>query len=71
MLGLDHHDNLADDSDYGDAVVQTYSRTKPRAYYNAHVFGRCDIATLQQVYDVASREHALQHLPRRADARCR
>ena len=52
VLGLDHHVNLADDSDYGDAVVQTYSRTKPGAFYNAHVFGRCDIATLQQVYDV-------------------
>jgi hypothetical protein len=52
VLGLDHHVNLADDSDYGDAVVQTYSRAKPKAFYNAHVFGRCDVATLQQVYDV-------------------
>ena len=52
VLGLDHHDNLADDSDYGDAVVQTYSRARPRDFYNAHAFGRCDIATLQQVYDV-------------------
>ena len=52
VLGLGHHDNLADDSDYGDAVVQTYSRVKPKAFYNAHVFGRCDVATLQQVYDV-------------------
>jgi hypothetical protein len=54
VLGLDHHANLPDDSDYGDAVVQTYSRTKPRDYYSAHVFGRCDVATLQQVYDVAA-----------------
>lgn len=54
VLGLDHHVNLPDDSDYGDAVVQTYSRTKPKAFYNAHVFGRCDVATLQQVYDVAN-----------------
>lgn len=52
VLGLDHHVNYADDSDYGDAVVQTYSRAKPREFYAAHVFGRCDIATLQQVYDV-------------------
>lgn len=52
VLGLDHHDNLADESDYGDAVVQQYSRTRPKAFYNAHVFGRCDWATLQQVYDV-------------------
>ncbi|HEY3336148.1 MAG TPA: hypothetical protein VGK16_13030 [Candidatus Limnocylindrales bacterium] len=52
VLGLDHHDNFADDSDYRDAVVQTYSRTKPRSGYNAHVFGRCDVAALQQQYDV-------------------
>ncbi len=54
VLGLDHHVNLPDDSDYGDAVVQTYSRAKPSAFYNAHVFGRCDVATLQQVYDVTT-----------------
>lgn len=54
VLGLDHHVNFADDSDYTDAVVQTYSRTKPRDGWNAHVFGRCDVATLQQQYDVAS-----------------
>lgn len=52
VLGLDHHDNLPNDSDYGDAVVQTYSRARPKEFYNAHVFGRCDWATLQQTYDV-------------------
>ena len=67
VLGLGHHDNFADDSDYKDAVVQTYSRTKPKAGYNAHVFGRCDVATLQQQYDVLAVHDALQHLPRRAD----
>ena len=54
VLVLDHHDNFADDRDYDDAVVQTYSRTKPRAGWNAHAYGRCDVATLQQQYDVAS-----------------
>ena len=52
--GLDHHQNLANDSDYTDAVVQTYSHAKAQAGWNAKVFGRCDVATLQQVYDVAS-----------------
>lgn len=52
ILVLGHHSNLSDDSDYKDAVVQTYSRTKPKSSYNAHVFGRCDVATLQQQYDV-------------------
>ena len=50
--GLDHHVNHADDSDYFDAVVQTYSRTKPSSGWNAHAFGRCDIATLQMLYDM-------------------
>jgi hypothetical protein len=52
--GLDHHVNYADDSDYRDAVVQSYSRTKPSAGWNAHAFGRCDIATLQMQYDMQS-----------------
>jgi hypothetical protein len=52
--GLDHHVNLADDSDYTDAVVQTYSHARPQVGWNASTFGRCDVATLQQVYDVAS-----------------
>ena len=54
VLGLDHHVNYADDSDYADAVVQTYSHTKPKVGWSAHVFGRCDVATLQQQYDVTS-----------------
>jgi hypothetical protein len=52
VMILGHHENYADDSDYRDAVVQTYSRTKPRSGWNAHAFGRCDVATLQQQYDV-------------------
>lgn len=49
---LGHHDNHANDSDYADAVVQTYSRTKPQDGWNAHAFGRCDVATLQLQYDM-------------------
>ena len=54
VLVLDHHVNYGDSSDFGDAVVQTYSRTKPKSGWNTHAFGRCDVATLQQQYDVAS-----------------
>jgi hypothetical protein len=54
VLGLDHHVNYADDSDYADAVVQTYTHARPHVGWNAHVFGRCDIATLQQQYDILS-----------------
>lgn len=49
--GLGHHVNYDSDSDYGDAVVQTYSRTKPATGWNRHVFGRCDVARLQVMYD--------------------
>ena len=49
---LGHHQNFADESDYLDAVVQTIQRTKPRPGYDAHVFARCDIATLQRKYDM-------------------
>jgi hypothetical protein len=52
--GLGHHVNRGDDSDYLDAVVQTFSRTKPNAGWNMHTFGRCDTATLQLRYDMAN-----------------
>jgi hypothetical protein len=54
VLVLGHHENLANESDYLDAVVQTFSRTKPRPGWNAHAYGRCDVATLQVKYDVPS-----------------
>jgi hypothetical protein len=50
VLVLDHHANFTDQRDYRDAVVQTVSRTKPKDGWNAHLFGRCDTATLQREY---------------------
>jgi hypothetical protein len=50
--GLGHHANFGDNSDYTDAVVQTYSRTKPGDGFDAHVLGVCDVATLQIRYDI-------------------
>lgn len=52
--GLGHHVNYADNSDYGDAVVQTYSRTKPQAGWNFHTLRRCDVAALQLEYDMVN-----------------
>ena len=49
---LDHHANYYGDSDYTDAVVQALSRAKPRPGWNAHAFGRCDVASLQIQYDM-------------------
>jgi hypothetical protein len=51
---LDHHDNYDSDPDYTDAVVQALSRTKPNTGWDAHGFGRCDVATLQMQYDMDS-----------------
>jgi hypothetical protein len=52
VLGLDHHVNLPDGSDYLDAIMQVVARAKPRDGYAAHAYARCDVATLQRLYDV-------------------
>jgi hypothetical protein len=49
---LDHHLNFSSEPDYGDAVVQALSRAKPKTGWNAHAFGRCDVASLQLQYDM-------------------
>ena len=54
VQGLNHHDNYADDSDYLDAVVQTFSRTRPKVGWDEDRYGRCDVARLQLRYDVTS-----------------
>jgi hypothetical protein len=51
VLGLGHHANFADQSDFLNAVVQTVSRARPAAGWNAHVYGVCDTARLQLEYD--------------------
>jgi hypothetical protein len=54
VLGLGHHANYADESDYLDAVVQTVSRARPKAGWDADEFGRCDAAKLQLRYDMVN-----------------
>jgi hypothetical protein len=49
---LQHHVNYASNSDYGQAIVQTYSRTKGHTGWNTHAYKKCDVATLQKKYDV-------------------
>jgi hypothetical protein len=48
---LDHHANYDGESDYFDAVVQYGSHAYPRAGWDAHAFGRCDVASLQLEYE--------------------
>jgi hypothetical protein len=54
VMILDHHVNLPDGSDALDSVMQTYQPAKAKAGWNAHAYARCDVATLQQQYDVPS-----------------
>ena len=54
VLGLGHHVNFGDESDYLDAVVQTVSRARPKAGWNADEFGRCDVSKLQLRYDMVN-----------------
>jgi hypothetical protein len=49
---LNHHVNYSDERDYTDAVVQTFSRTRPKPGWNMHTYGICDTATLQIRYDL-------------------
>ncbi|MBI2781716.1 MAG: hypothetical protein HYX55_07975 [Chloroflexi bacterium] len=49
---LNHHENYADESDYLDAVVQYAGRSRPKDGWNAHVYGRCDVARLQLEYEL-------------------
>jgi hypothetical protein len=54
VMILDHHVNLPNNSDALDAVMQRVQPAKPKAGWNAHAYARCDVATLQQQYDVQS-----------------
>lgn len=49
---LNHHVNYADESDYLDAIVQYAGRSRPKDGWNAHVYGRCDVARLQLEYEL-------------------
>lgn len=54
VMILDHHVNLPDGSDALDSVMQTVEPARPSAGWNVHAYARCDTATLQQQYDVAT-----------------
>ncbi len=54
VMILDHHVNLPGNSDALDSVMQVVQPAKAAAGWSAHAFARCDVATLQQQYDVAS-----------------
>jgi hypothetical protein len=49
---LGHHANYSDGSDFTDAVVQASAHSRPKAGWNQHVFGACDVARLQLEYEL-------------------
>ncbi|MBI3751208.1 MAG: hypothetical protein HY263_06075 [Chloroflexi bacterium] len=48
---LGHHVNYSDGSDFTDAVVQASAHSRPKAGWNQHVFGDCDVARLELEYE--------------------
>jgi hypothetical protein len=52
MLG--HHVNYDDERDYLDAIVQFAGRSRPKEGWDAHAYGRCDVARLQLEYELLS-----------------
>lgn len=49
---LGHHANYSDGSDFTDAVVQASAHARPKAGWNQHAFGVCDVARLQLEYEL-------------------
>lgn len=49
---LGHHVNYTDGSDFTQAVVQASARSRPKAGWNQHAFGACDVARLQLEYQL-------------------
>ncbi|HEX7950039.1 MAG TPA: hypothetical protein VF494_06805 [Candidatus Limnocylindrales bacterium] len=49
---LGHHANYSDGSDFTDAVVQASAHSRPKAGWNQHAFGDCDVARLQLEYEL-------------------
>jgi hypothetical protein len=54
VQSLGHIDDAPDPGDWIDSVMHAVSHAKPKTGWNAHAFGRCDVAALQTVYQPAS-----------------
>lgn len=56
---LGHHVNYGDGSDFTDAVVQASAHARPKAGWNQHAFGDCDVARLQLEYALRAADDAV------------
>lgn len=50
VQSLGHIEDAADPGDWPDSIMHQVTRAKPKAGWNAHAFGRCDVAALQTAY---------------------
>lgn len=51
IAGLNHPSSLGFTLSAGDSVMQGITPMRPQAGSSRHAFGRCDVATLQELYD--------------------
>ncbi|MGD8685110.1 MAG: hypothetical protein PVG27_14280 [Chloroflexota bacterium] len=51
ITGLDHPSSAGFTLSYADSVMQGITPARPYAGASRHAFGRCDVATLQELYD--------------------
>ena len=54
IVGLDHPSNAGFNLEANETVMHSIAPARPQAGSSRHSFGRCDIATLQELYDVPS-----------------
>jgi len=52
IVGLDHPANAGFALEANETVMHAITPAKPQAGSTRHAFGRCDVATLQELYDV-------------------
>jgi hypothetical protein len=50
VQSLGHIEDAADPGDWLDSIMHQVTRAKPKTGWNAHGFGRCDVAALQTAY---------------------
>jgi len=62
VQGLGHIDDAPDPgtaADWLDSVMHGVSRAKPKSGWNAHAYGRCDVASLQAAYQPETPDTAI------------
>jgi hypothetical protein len=59
IVGLDHPSNAGFTLSSSDSIMQGITPARPNAGSSRHAFGRCDVATLQELYDTPDNKTAI------------